>query len=142
MEYSQSKLHTFCSPLIKVHSTIRLSDATIIRIVQLTKGRRPYQSLSKRLQSRMCYTQETYYVGCGHWGPRQNIEPCAAAMGRPGLSRGCWNSRGDGINRIKSSCHTCRRRELRAERSPWDDISPEARLKIDKIRRSYPSKEV
>jgi len=55
----------------------------------------------------MCYLEETYHTPCGHWGPRQNREPCASAMHHGNLTNGCWNSKVDGVNRVAKQCRRC-----------------------------------
>lgn len=55
----------------------------------------------------MCYLRETYHSYCNHWGFKKNISPCAVSLTQPGLSRGCWYSRMDGIENVRSECTAC-----------------------------------
>ncbi len=133
MEYRQFSIPNFCSSSTKTHNKIKLFKPTVpCNIPKLPK--RGHIKPPKRLRAKMCFTQDTYHVPCGHWGPRHNGEPCAAAIFQRGLSRGCNNSRRDGIRRINSPCHACKRRQLRSRRTLWDNISAAARPAIPDTR--------
>ena len=133
MGYSKKRSQFHCYSVPETHKDIKPPKPIVlvgIRGIKVAGCKR----VLKRLRSKMCLTQDTYYVSCGHWGTKQMCEPCAAAIGQLGLSRGCWNSRVDGIRRIHSSCHSCQRKRMRNQRSPWDDISVGAWRRINEIR--------
>ena len=133
MGYSKNRVHCRCFSFPQAHNNIKPSKPIVIGGIVDSEAD-GCDRASKRLEPKMCLTQDTYHVSCGHWGPRQTCEPCAAAIGQPGLSQGCWNSRVDGIRRIHSSCHSCQRRRMRNQRTPWDDISAGAWRRINEIR--------
>lgn len=78
----------------------------------------------------MCIVADTFHVPCEHWGSKTNVEPCARALGQAGLSKGCWDSRTEGVIRSLTICASCQRRETRRSAdpryTPFSDISPGA----------------
>lgn len=93
--------------------------------------------------SEMCILEETYHVACGHWGSRTNSHPCSRAIGRVGLTKGCWDSMPEGVVRVNTKCIACTRVQDGTSTnpgwSPFEDISTGAWREINGRRRRRPA---
>lgn len=87
----------------------------------------------------MCILEETYHVACGHWGSRINSHPCSRAIGRAGLTKGCWDSMPEGVVRVNTKCVACTRIQIgistNPQWGPFEDISAGAWREINGSRR-------
>jgi hypothetical protein len=55
----------------------------------------------------MCYLEDVFHSGCGHWGSARVYHKCPNT-GRIGWERGCWSRQTTGSISIDSSCNRCR----------------------------------
>lgn len=95
---------------------------------------RPVPSLINLRSRCMCIIADTFHAPCGHYGNSINAEPCARALGQVGLTKGCWDSRREGVIRQPMKCSSCQYHEARRHENPgytsFSNISEEGWVPI------------